>query len=75
MSSSPENRRPPLRLLLVEDSAADAQLFRDSLEDHARFPIEVTWVTTLAAARRSLADPPDCVLLDVGLPTRAGSRA
>ncbi len=70
MSTSPGDRR--LRLLLVEDSAADAQLLRALLEDRRGGRVEVTWVASLAAARPALADGPDCVLLDVGLPDARG---
>jgi DNA-binding response OmpR family regulator len=72
MSTTPENRQRALRLLLVEDSAADAQLLLDLLEDAASARAEVTWVPTLAAARLALARPVDCVLLDVGLPDARG---
>ena len=68
MSTAREIHDAPLRLLLVEDSTADAQLFLDLLEDQVRPAVEVTWVTTLAAARLALGSPFDCVLLDVGLP-------
>ena len=72
MKSTPPDTQPPLRLLLVEDSAADAQLLLDLLEDAGRPPVELHWVTTLAAARLALAEPVDCVLLDVGLPDARG---
>ncbi len=72
MSTFPENRRPPLGLLLVEDASADARLFLDMLEDSAATRVDVTWVQTLAAARCALWEPVDCVLLDVGLPDARG---
>ncbi len=72
MSTPSENRHPPLRLLLVEDSSSDAQLFLDMLEDGGDTRVDVTWVQTLAAARLALSEPLDCVLLDVGLPDARG---
>ena len=72
MATSPENRQRPLRLLLVEDSSADARLFLDMLEDEAGTRVDVTWVQTLTQARLVLSEPLDCVLLDVGLPAARG---
>lgn len=66
-----EDRRDPLRLLLVEDDDGDAFLVSELLaESH----VELTRSTTVAGARTLLdAGPlPDCVLLDLGLPDAAG---
>jgi serine phosphatase RsbU (regulator of sigma subunit) len=60
----------PLRILLVEDDDADAFLVRELFEE-AGLRVEITVVTTLAAARQRIGDA-DCVLLDLGLPDAQG---
>jgi diguanylate cyclase (GGDEF)-like protein/PAS domain S-box-containing protein len=61
------------RLLLVEDSPADADLVRDLLEESGEPAFEFTRVERLAAALRSLQQEAfDAVLLDLGLPDSQG---
>jgi diguanylate cyclase (GGDEF)-like protein len=68
-------RKKPLRVLLVEDSAADIRLLREALKEAtAEAPWELDVVSTLADAE--LAVKPgryDCVLLDLGLPDANGN--
>jgi PAS domain S-box-containing protein/diguanylate cyclase (GGDEF)-like protein len=66
---------PPLRVLLVEDSAADAELILRALQalpaaiEHAR-------VASAAALRRALAEfAPDVVLSDFSMPGFSGQEA
>ncbi len=62
----------PLRLLLVEDDEGDAFLVSELLQEEDP-SIEVQHVRSLAAAVDAVAaDPPDCVLLDLGLPDATG---
>ena len=61
-----------LRVLVVEDSVADARLLREALKD-AGAQIELNFVSTLAEAEQSVRGGPyDCVLLDLGLPDANG---
>lgn len=61
--------RPDLRLLLVEDSRADAHIVRIMLEGVESAPDVVSQVPTLAEARRLLRENQfDCILLDLTLP-------
>ena len=61
--------RSDLRLLLVEDSRADAHIVRVMLEGVESAPEVVSQVATLAEARRLLRETQfDCVLLDLTLP-------
>lgn len=64
--------RPAIRLLLVEDESAHAELVMESLEGgHERF--EVFRADSLSAARQMLeAKQFDCVLLDHNLPDGQG---
>ncbi|WP_225448109.1 PP2C family protein-serine/threonine phosphatase [Streptacidiphilus sp. P02-A3a] len=63
------------RVLLVEDDAGDALLVEESLAD-ARLPHELRWKRDLASALADIAEnPPDCVLLDLGLPDIVGVAA
>jgi len=57
-----------VHVLLVEDDRADAVLVEDLLQD-CDLSTRLTWVRSLAEARRSLTgdDAPDCVLLDLHL--------
>lgn len=59
-----------LRILLVEDDDADAFLVRELFEE-AGLRVEMTVVTSLAAAQQRIGDA-DCVLLDLGLPDAQG---
>jgi diguanylate cyclase (GGDEF)-like protein/PAS domain S-box-containing protein len=61
-----------VELLLVEDSPGDANLVQHALRD-ATYPVELSWVRTLAEAHAHLdTRRADCVLLDLGLPDAAG---
>jgi serine phosphatase RsbU (regulator of sigma subunit) len=65
----------PLRLLLVEDDEGDAFLVSELLAEEDP-SIVVRHVRSLAEAVRALAtEPPDCILLDLGLPDATGLRA
>lgn len=64
----------PLRLLLVEDSDADAQLFKALIQTTEFLPSpKVTRAHCITEALQLLtAEKFDCVLLDMGLPDAAG---
>jgi len=65
-----------LRLLLVEDTPADAQLVQDYLSRVKRRSFEITTVGQLADAFDALsAQLFDAVLLDLGLPDSSGLNA
>jgi diguanylate cyclase (GGDEF)-like protein/PAS domain S-box-containing protein len=68
-------QRVVTRVLLVEDSPGDARLVRTALGG-GRCDVEVVWVESLqAATRHATAMPPDCALLDLGLPDADGFEA
>jgi diguanylate cyclase (GGDEF)-like protein/PAS domain S-box-containing protein len=68
-------RRDVTRVLLVEDSPGDAGLIRTALRDE-RNEVEVVWVESLeAATEHATLTPPDCALLDLGLPDADGFEA
>ncbi len=70
----PELPVRPLRVLLVEDSPADADLLVEMLQDE--LPDAVVLVTaTLAEARPLLAQPLDIVITDLSLPDADGLEA
>lgn len=61
-----------LKVLVVEDSVADARLLREALQE-ARAPVELNFVSTLAEAELAVGPGGyDCVLLDLGLPDANG---
>ena len=63
---------PLMKVLVVEDSVADARLLREALKD-ARAPAELTFVGTLGEAEQAVREAGyDCVLLDLGLPDANG---
>jgi diguanylate cyclase (GGDEF)-like protein len=63
---------PALKVLVVEDSVADARLLHEALKD-AQAPVELNFVSTLGEAERAVRDGGyDCVLLDLGLPDANG---
>lgn len=61
-----------LKVLVVEDSLADARLLREALKD-ANAQVELNFVSTLAEAEQTVRSAAyDCVLLDLGLPDANG---
>jgi signal transduction histidine kinase len=61
------------RVLLVEDSPADAELVREMLDEPGTPAVEVVHVERLDDACRALEDEtPTCVLLDLSLPDASG---
>lgn len=63
----------PIRLLLVEDSAADARLAREHLHDAPPFQVRIRWTKSLAEALDALQDETfDVALLDLSLPDSSG---
>ena len=61
-----------LRVLVVEDSLADARLLKEAIAD-AGSPLMLEFVGTLADAERAVRSGQyDCVLLDLGLPDAHG---
>ncbi|MEX2030435.1 MAG: GAF domain-containing protein [Anaerolineales bacterium] len=64
----------PLRVLLLEDQPADAELIRHELRT-AGFEFEAVRVDTEAAFRAALRPPPDLILADYSLPQFDGLAA
>jgi serine phosphatase RsbU (regulator of sigma subunit) len=62
----------PPRVLLVEDDDGDALLVRECLREVGFSEAEITWQRTLTAGLLALETPPECVLLDLGLPDADG---
>jgi diguanylate cyclase len=61
-----------LKVLVVEDSVADARLLREALKDTGE-AIELNFVSTLGEAEHTVRSGRyDCVLLDLGLPDANG---
>jgi len=71
-----ENRRAaanPIRVLVVEDNPADADLVRIALDEHEPGKYAIVHVRQLKAAIEQLSrDRTDVVLLDLGLPDADG---
>ncbi|HXE72049.1 MAG TPA: response regulator [Candidatus Nitrosotenuis sp.] len=61
-----------MRVLLVEDSPADAALIQEILEEAARPPITLVHVERLSQALARLEERFDVVLLDLSLPDSQG---
>src|SRR5204862_3067618 len=65
-----------IRLLLVEDNAADARVVERHLKDAGLNDVNCDWVQTAAdAAERLQKVEYDLVLLDLGLPDASGLQA
>ena len=61
------------RLLLVEDNAGDARLFREMINELGSHTMEVAYAESLSAAEEHLAKHiVDIILLDLGLPDAQG---
>lgn len=60
----------PAKLLLIEDSSADATLFTDQIQNQLGSDIEIEWKTRLSDALAWLeaGNKPDQIWLDPGLP-------
>lgn len=57
-----------LRILLIEDNRGDARLFEDHLQDSGQ-EVVLRWEVTLADGLREASDePPDVLVVDLGLP-------
>ena len=64
-----DDQATPLRVLLVEDNAADARLVREYLETDSPGGFIVDWVDRLSSALERLRQPSyDAILLDLSLP-------
>ena len=74
--SSNEFEIRKIRLLLVEDNAADARVVERHLKDAGLNEVESDWVQTAAEAAEKLCKIEyDLVLLDLGLPDATGLQA
>lgn len=63
-----------IRILLVEDYAAYAELITEYLKDNKQFEFQVSSAGTLGEAVGALSRmTPDCILLDLTLPDASGS--
>jgi C4-dicarboxylate-specific signal transduction histidine kinase len=60
-----------LQLLLVEDNPGDARLIQEMLRDEPEFSLRCVG-DVAAALEQCAAEPPDAVLLDLGLPDSEG---
>ncbi|MEK6796160.1 MAG: EAL domain-containing protein [Spirochaetota bacterium] len=64
----------PIRILLVEDYKAYADLIAEYLGENEQFDFQVLTAGTLAEAVATLAETtPDCILLDLTLPDGTGT--
>ena len=76
MSSNEVEMMKRIRLLLVEDNAADARVVERHLKDAGLNEVNCDWVQTAAdAAERLQKVEYDLVLLDLGLPDAQGLQA
>ena len=74
MESQWTSAEGPLRVLLVEDSPADARLIQESLRQSSGGKnLQLRHVSLLAEAQAALGEQEyDCILLDLGLPDSQG---
>lgn len=64
---------PLIRVLLVEDEPGDAHLVKMALKQSQEIHFEVTWVESLALAKKAVEESSfDAVLLDLSLPDSEG---
>jgi PAS domain S-box-containing protein len=71
--STANQRKEPVRVLLVEDNPGDADLIMERATEDKRRPVTIQIAGTLAAAQAALrADLFDLILLDLGLPDSVG---
>jgi PAS domain S-box-containing protein len=76
MSTNEVEMMKRIRLLLVEDDAADARVVERHLKDAGLNEVNCDWVQTAAAAAERLQKVEyDLVLLDLGLPDATGLQA
>jgi two-component system KDP operon response regulator KdpE len=60
----------PARILIIEDEQPIRRLLRISLESHGYQVVEAT--TAAAGLQQAISQPPDAVVLDLGLPDQDG---
>jgi PAS domain S-box-containing protein len=66
----------PIRVLLIEDEAGDANLVKIALQKSPEVRFDLTWVESLAAAKQALIESRfDVILLDLTLPDSDGLRS
>jgi len=76
MSTNEVDVMKSIRLLLVEDNAADARVVERHLKDAGLNDVNCDWVQSAAAAAERLQKVEyDLVLLDLGLPDAQGLQA
>jgi two-component system cell cycle response regulator len=62
-----------IKILIIEDNAADARLIKEMLQDVETATFESEWVDSLSKGLKRLSETPfDALLLDLGLPDSAG---
>ena len=74
MAQPPSDTPVPLRVLLVEDSALDAELVTRALGE-AGYAVTASRVETAEALDQALASPPDLIVSDYALPQFDGFSA
>ncbi|GAA3763702.1 PP2C family protein-serine/threonine phosphatase [Salinactinospora qingdaonensis] len=71
VTETPASAGEPVEILLIEDDAQDAFLVEELLDEVA-LDANITWVATLADARKHFSGFRGCVLLDLNLPDASG---